>query len=326
MIASIKSSFNWLRSGICVIAATFSGLHAFGQLSWDTRQLDFHPKPEEAVVKGEFAFTNIGKTPVTITDVKTSCGCTTAALTKTTYAPGEKGAIATTFTIGDRTGLQQKQVVVRTDFPEEMFIQLTVRVFIPELLKLDPEIIRWPLNAKNDPRIFKLEAAAGQTIKVLGVRATDDRIFAKLKTLEAGKRYEVEVAVDGTAEPMRAFVRVETNYPPQKPKAYNLPVEIGDPPRVVPPVNPVAGAPPYPPGTVPPGPPGTAATARVPGVPVSPAPGNPPAAVAAPQTAPLPVAVPPTAQPGAAAPVAATPMPPRPTTTPRRETTPVKRK
>jgi hypothetical protein len=302
-------------------------LQADGQLSWDTRQLDFHPKPEESVVKGEFPFTNIGKGPITITDVKTSCGCTTAALTKATYAPGEKGTIPTTFTIGDRTGLQQKQVVVRTDYPEEMFIQLTVRVFIPELLKLDPEIIRWPLNAKNDPRIFKLEAAAGQTIKVLGVRATDDRIFAKLKTLEAGKRYEVEVAVDGTAEPMRAFVRVETNYPPQKPKAYNLPVEIGDPPRVVPPVNPVAGAPPYPPGTVPPGPPGTAATARVPGVPVSPAaPGNPPAAVAAPQTAPLPVAVPPTAQPGAAAPVAATPMPPRPTTTPRRETTPVKRK
>jgi hypothetical protein len=302
---SVKSS--WFN--LCFAVAACCASQASAQLSWDTRQLDFHPKPEELVVKGEFAFTNIGKAPITITDVKTSCGCTTAALTKKVYAPGEKGAIATTFTMGDRTGLQQKQVVVRTDYPEEMFIQLTVRVFIPEFLKLEPQIIRWPLNSKNEVRTFKLNAGTDQTIKVLGVRSTDDRIFAKLKTIEPGKRYEVEVSVNGTTEPLRGFVRVETDFPAQKPKAYNLPVEIGDAPRPVPPANALTGAPPFPLGSVPPGfAPGLLPTPAAPSVvapPVAaPAAGTPPAATPAVTvvTAPRPVVATPAAPARAATP------------------------
>jgi hypothetical protein len=296
----------WIQ--FCLALAACWASQAFAQLSWDTRQLDFHPKPEESVVKGEFPFTNIGKAPITITDVKTSCGCTTAALTKKVYAPGEKGAIATTFTMGDRTGLQQKQVVVRTDYPEEMFIQLTVRVFIPEFLKLEPQIIRWPLNSKNEVRTFKLNAGTEQTIKVLGVRSTDDRIFAKLKTIEPGKKYEVEVSVNGTTEPLRGFVRVETDFPAQKPKAYNLPVEIGDPPRPMPPANAVTGAPTYPPGF----PPGL--------VPPSAAPGT-----AAPPVAPPAVGTPPVATPAATIvtaprPAIATPAAPLRAATPAKRT------
>lgn len=295
----------WFKLCIAFFVCCSSQLYA--QLSWDTRQLDFRPKPEDTVAKGEFTFTNMGTTPVTITDVKTSCGCTTAALTKKTFAPGEKGSIPTTFTMGDRVGLQQKQVVVRTDYPEEMFIQLTVRVFIPEFVKVEPQIARWPLNAKNEMRTVKLNVSPEQPVRVLGVRATDDRIFAKLKTVEPGKKYEVEVSVSATNEPLRAFLRVETDFPVQKPRAYNIPIEIGDLPRQLPPGELQTGVSPYPPGTLPP-PGGVLPPGAVPaqGAPVA-APPTVATSVAAPAPAATPAPRPAAATPVMTAPRAATP-------------------
>lgn len=41
----------------------------------------------------EFTFTNKGKAPVVLSNVRASCGCTTPEWTKTPVAPGEKGTI-----------------------------------------------------------------------------------------------------------------------------------------------------------------------------------------------------------------------------------------
>jgi len=73
-------------------------LRCEAQLSWTTRQLDFQPPVTDEAVQGDFEFVNAGASPVTVTDVKTSCGCTTAALSKKTYAPGRKGRLPPLFT------------------------------------------------------------------------------------------------------------------------------------------------------------------------------------------------------------------------------------
>lgn len=54
------------------------------------------PADEEAVA--EYAFTNAGPDTVTIQSVHSSCGCTTAALDKKVYQPGESGRITVTLT------------------------------------------------------------------------------------------------------------------------------------------------------------------------------------------------------------------------------------
>lgn len=54
------------------------------------------PADEEAVV--EYALTNVGPEAVTIQSVHSSCGCTTAALDKKVYQPGESGRITVTLT------------------------------------------------------------------------------------------------------------------------------------------------------------------------------------------------------------------------------------
>ena len=91
----------------------------------------------ERVERG-FGFRNEGEAAVTVTSVESSCGCTTAELAQTVYAPGEAGRIDVTFELGDRNGRQIKQVVVRTDDPATPVTTLTLDVTIPRPVELSP--------------------------------------------------------------------------------------------------------------------------------------------------------------------------------------------
>lgn len=228
---------------------------AQGQLSWSTRQIDFHPTIEQSSVQADFEFANVGNSVVNIRDVKTSCGCTTAAMDKRSYDPGEKGKISVVFNIGERIGFQQKQIMVTTDSLEEPTAQLTIRAFIPELIRMEPRAVIWPVNSEAAPRVIHLTTGTEQPIKVLGVRASDDRLFAKLKSIRAGRSYDIELTVSATAEPLRGSVRIDTDYPPSHPRVYTLPVEIQPP--FIGQVAPFPGPPPSGQGAiVPPPPPG----------------------------------------------------------------------
>jgi len=48
-------------------------------------------------VTGEFELTNTGKTPLSIRDVRTSCGCTTVDYPRRSIAPGEKFSVKATY-------------------------------------------------------------------------------------------------------------------------------------------------------------------------------------------------------------------------------------
>jgi hypothetical protein len=45
----------------------------------------------------KFTFKNTGKTPLLISNVQASCGCTTPDYTKEPIAPGKKGSITATY-------------------------------------------------------------------------------------------------------------------------------------------------------------------------------------------------------------------------------------
>src|SRR3978361_439554 len=93
----------------------FSGLAAtHAQLAWEQKEIELHPKASDAQTVANFKYENKGKTPIKITSVKSSCGCTVASLKKDVVAPGEKGEVTATFNIGGRIGVQQKPITVET--------------------------------------------------------------------------------------------------------------------------------------------------------------------------------------------------------------------
>ncbi|HNF48950.1 MAG TPA: DUF1573 domain-containing protein, partial [Chitinophagales bacterium] len=61
----------------------------------------------------EFEFTNVGKEPLIIENVKASCGCTTPGWTKEPVMPGKKGMVSAQYNMA-REGNFTKTITVTT--------------------------------------------------------------------------------------------------------------------------------------------------------------------------------------------------------------------
>jgi Protein of unknown function (DUF1573) len=111
---------------------------ALGQLTWENPEQTLQAKSLDKAVVAKYRFTNVGTEPVKVLDVKASCGCTTTALSKTEFAPGESGEIEAKFTFGGRTGEQQKAIAVTTSASPEQPTILRLVVNIEERSRFNP--------------------------------------------------------------------------------------------------------------------------------------------------------------------------------------------
>src|SRR5687768_10407924 len=66
-------------------------------ITWKTTELTLGDVPQNKPVSLEFNFTNTGKEPLLITDVKAGCGCTSVNYSKTPVLPGTSSAVTAVF-------------------------------------------------------------------------------------------------------------------------------------------------------------------------------------------------------------------------------------
>ena len=85
-------------------ALEFAGaVHDFGTI-----------REEDGPVSHDFEFTNAGKVPLVIEDVRVSCGCTTPRYDRQPVRPGDRGTIRVTYHPEGRPGAFRKEIVVRS--------------------------------------------------------------------------------------------------------------------------------------------------------------------------------------------------------------------
>lgn len=193
---------------LCFITVYYT--FAFGELIWEKQEIEVRPSTLVEKVNAKFYFTNIGSQTITISNIQTSCGCTTASLEKKNYKPGESGFIAAEFEIGSRIGFQQKHILVATDSTNQAYTQLTLKVYLPEVLKIEPGLLQWKIGETNELRKITLTATGVVPIKVIGVESTHEWIDAELKIKESGKLYEIEVTPLKLNEPIEASLKIQT--------------------------------------------------------------------------------------------------------------------
>jgi hypothetical protein len=190
---------------------------ALAGLEWETREQTFHAKASEKQVVAKYRFTNSGAQPVKIENVKTSCGCTTAGLKKTEYAPGESGEIEARFDLGGRTGKQEKGIAVSiAGAPLPTMLRLVVD--IEEPLKMQPQFVIWKIGDKPNAQIIRLTVADDVPAKVLSVESDNPMIKAELTPSENGKSYEVQITPSDTVGPASATLIIRTDYPADNPE------------------------------------------------------------------------------------------------------------
>lgn len=76
---------------------------------------DFGVIKEGEKVEHEFKFTNTGSSPLIVSNVQASCGCTTPEYSKNPIAPGEEGSVKVVFNSAGQAGKQHKVVTVTSN-------------------------------------------------------------------------------------------------------------------------------------------------------------------------------------------------------------------
>ena len=109
-----------LSKAVAVVAVlvTVSG-RAHAGLQFERTVVEDVVPPGTASYPFEFTFKNDGDSVVEISEIKTSCGCTTAKLEKMSYALGEGGVIQGMFSAGDRRGAYEGLMVIFGEEPAE---------------------------------------------------------------------------------------------------------------------------------------------------------------------------------------------------------------
>ena len=205
-----------IRTSIFLLFA-FAG-SAFGQLTWENPEQTFNAKPDEQSIVAKYRFTNNGKGPVRIEEVKTSCDCTMAVLTKTEYAPGESGEIEVKFSFGGRTGRQVNTISITTSAAPQQPTILRLRVNIEELVRIEPQLVFWRMGEQPDSKTIHIAIANGASVKVVRVRSDNPAFKIKLIELKPGKEYEVRVTPSKVTQPTGAILVIETDYPAGNPQ------------------------------------------------------------------------------------------------------------
>lgn len=106
-----------------------------------------------------FLFTNVGNAPLVIEQVKAGCGCTTPALAKKVFAPGESSEIEVSFKPRGG-GRQTKRITVFTNDPDEPTITLAIKADITPFVTATPRMVRFQ-NARTgtgQQAVVQLEA------------------------------------------------------------------------------------------------------------------------------------------------------------------------
>ena len=191
---------------------------ALGQLTWENPEQTLQANSLDKAVVAKYRFTNVGTEPVKVLDVKASCGCTTTALSKTEFAPGESGEIEAKFTFGGRTGEQQKAIAVTTSASPEQPTILRLVVNIEETVKIQPAFVMWMAGERAVSKTIHITVAEDAPVKIESVVSDDSGVKVQMTELRAGKEYELQVIPDDTRQPTVAKLMIKTDYPKDNPE------------------------------------------------------------------------------------------------------------
>ena len=181
----------------------------FASIEWEIEEFIHEATPDQKQIVAAFPFTNEGDNPITITDVKTSCGCSTPSLDKKVYQPGEAGKLEVLFKFGNRTGRQVKTVSVKTDDSDAPTQTLMLKVEIPRPIYIQPKFLYWGPTEEKKPKAITVVFEHDSPVRVVSVEPNDaTAVKSEIKAIEVGRKYEVWLEPTGVRTSKKSMIPV----------------------------------------------------------------------------------------------------------------------
>ena len=196
------------------------------EIQFDKEVWHFGQNKQGEILIHVFTFTNGGDAPLKIKQVRTSCGCAAALVSKKEIEPGEKGEIKVTFNTKGYGGNVAKYVFVESNDPEQPNKQLTVQASIeipprPQInldrysvdmgLILESEDIQTQTRIKNEGELeLNVEFSHNNASFFVGGKKIDSQL-----KIPAGKEVEVKMEITPRSNVglIREYVLFKTNDP-----------------------------------------------------------------------------------------------------------------
>ncbi len=214
---------------LLVVAICLTGLvcrSGAQRLQWNAEEQKFTPPPSDTAVVAHFKFKNVGDAEANITAVNSSCSCTKITLDKRKYAPGESGDLTATFTIGVRTGVQDKIILVESNDVAKPRAVLRMKVTIPEMAQLRPSFLFWNAGEPASTKSVSFKIIDGVPVSSVAVESSNPAISAKVETVVAGRDYRIVATPTSTNEPLTATLTIKTDYPQENPKKFMVTARV----------------------------------------------------------------------------------------------------
>jgi len=195
--------------------AAVSSLSA--EMVFDSKLVELKIGVDEQTVTAEFPFEIKGK-DTEIKDYDAPCSCLKAKIfplrndrsTKMKWKVGETGKVIGKFSLGNFKGTVDKAIVLNF-LNGEASSKLTVRVNIPELLKIDPPTQQWSLGGGVESKTFKITVNHTEPIHILEHSGTSEDFPYELKKIKDGWEYEVVVTPAQDKTPAMGMIRLHTD-------------------------------------------------------------------------------------------------------------------
>ena len=138
-------------------------------LKWDAVTLEHVAKVGDDSLQLAFAFSNPDARPVTIVDVKPSCGCTATLLERRTYAPGEKGVLTVLLDakgLGGVAGENDRGLCRRFEATHDAHLA----GHDSAVVEVSPRLWWWPVSAAALAREAIVSLNRGVNFKITSVK------------------------------------------------------------------------------------------------------------------------------------------------------------
>ncbi|MEK6559692.1 MAG: DUF1573 domain-containing protein [Planctomycetota bacterium] len=113
-----------------------------------------------------FKFKNIGVGELVINNVKSSCGCTAALVSKNKLLKDEEGQVDVKFDAGRYVGKVTKSVIVNSNDPENLKYKLTITGEVIEEVSVSPKRINFGIIRRGDSCTKSIEIKIVPELKI----------------------------------------------------------------------------------------------------------------------------------------------------------------
>ncbi|OQZ01235.1 MAG: hypothetical protein DCC43_09155 [Candidatus Brocadia sp.] len=118
------------------------------------------------IVEYGFKFKNEGQGELIVSNVKSSCGCTAALVSKSHLRKGETGEVKVKFNPGRYVGKVSKTVMVNSNDPKDSSLKLTIAGEVIEEVSVNPKRINFGIIRKGDSCTRNIEVKTIPELKI----------------------------------------------------------------------------------------------------------------------------------------------------------------